>query len=150
METFVHAAEWMDGATMNRHQPQARLYAAAKVRQLRIFYSSSSPHAKVQGGQRRCARVKAERWRESEEAGPVLDSRSAKSAAASQQPGLAPVATLAGPVPATPSFAKTSLINQILSTVAGWLPHYPPATGPEVLETHNGDASMAPKSCGSA
>lgn len=47
--TFVHAAEWMDGAT-NRHQPQARLYAAAKVRQLRIFFSSSSPRTNVQGG----------------------------------------------------------------------------------------------------
>lgn len=45
--TFVHAAEWVDGAT-NRHQPQARLYAA-KIRQLRIFFSSS-PRTNVQGG----------------------------------------------------------------------------------------------------
>lgn len=37
--SYVHAAEWVDGAATNRHQPQAKLYAAAKIRQLRFFSS---------------------------------------------------------------------------------------------------------------
>lgn len=103
-----------------------------------LFFFAS--HTKVQGGQRRYARAKAERWRASEEAEPVLDLRSAKSAAPAQRPRLAPAASLNWA--ATPSFAKTSLINQILSRLASAPPRL---RAPEVLEAHNGDASMAPR-----
>lgn len=46
-------------------------------------------------------------------------------------------------VPATPSFAKQSLIHHS-SILSSLLPHQAPATGPDKCSKHNGQASMAP------
>lgn len=138
--TFVHAAEWMDGAHEPPPAPGKALCCCQGSTAENFLFFFFASHECARGCQRRYVGVKqGDGERVNEEAESVLDPRSAKSAAA-QQPRLVPVATLTG------TYQQPPLLQSHHSSIKSLalLPHHP-GYGPRVLETHNGDASMAPR-----